>query len=89
MGFMKTLVAFFDKKREENVMKPGYQFVDDDNGKRTCVKFKWEGDDLKIDNSNLYLQEIKHHTGTITLVFQGTRALVRTRPRALRNMSSL
>ena len=43
LGFMKTMPAFFDKKQVENVMKPGYQFVDDDNEKRTYVKFKWEG----------------------------------------------
>ena len=31
LGFMKTMVAFFDKKRVETIMKPGYQFVDYDN----------------------------------------------------------
>ena len=64
LGFMKTMVAFFDKKRVEAVMKPRYQFVDDDTGKKTYVKFKWEGEDLVIGNSNLYMQEITNHTGT-------------------------
>ena len=58
LGFMKTMVAFFDKKRVEAVMKPRYQFLDDDTGKKTYVKFKWEGEDLVINNSNLYMQEI-------------------------------
>ena len=54
VGFMKSMVNFFKKWRisddgSESEGNFGWKFACD-NGARTYIKFKWEGDELVTDN---------------------------------------
>ena len=58
LSFMKALVFKFDQVKENKRM------VDDltqspDNGKKWEYTFKWEGEELVLDNSNLDISEVK------------------------------
>ena len=61
VGFMRTMKAFYDKKRVTIVLESGYKFKEKD-GKKTYVDFKWEGDDFVIDTTNVSLQKISSST---------------------------
>jgi len=62
VGFMKTVKAFFTKELVSQVLESGYKFKDD-NGKKTYVDFKWEGNDFMIDVRNIHLQKIRKSWG--------------------------
>ena len=51
VGFMKSMVTFFEQRRILNYGGPhlGSSYTASD-GKRTYVKFRWDGDDLLTDN---------------------------------------
>ena len=49
--FMKAAITHVEQKRRESVIQ-GATFLND-QGKHTYVKFRWEGDDLVIDNTNV------------------------------------
>ena len=51
VGFMKSMVTFFKRRRILNYGGPhlGSSYTAS-NGKRTYVKFRWDGDDLLTDN---------------------------------------
>ena len=53
VGFMKSMIAYFEKQRLFNNSGPklGAKYVTND-GKRTYIKFKWEGDELVTDNES-------------------------------------
>ena len=53
IGFMKSMIAYFEKRRIFNNSGPkmGAKYVTND-GKRAYIKFKWEGDELVTDNEN-------------------------------------
>jgi len=55
VGFMKSMISFFTRQRVFKYYGPklGSKYVTND-GKRTYVKFKWEGDELVTDNENTY-----------------------------------
>ena len=54
VGFMKSMIAYFERQRiyANNGPKLGSQYFNSD-GKRTYVKFKWEGEDLVTDNKDI------------------------------------
>ena len=56
VNFMKTMIYYFKKKLVETTLRAGYRFTEND-GKKTYVNFKWEGDDLVIDNSGTKVQK--------------------------------
>ena len=51
VGFMKSMIAFFEQRRIYNNDGPkqGATYLTKD-GKRTYIKFVWEGDELVLDN---------------------------------------
>ena len=51
VGFMKSMIAFFEQRRIYNDEGPkqGASYLTKD-GKRTYIKFVWEGDELVLDN---------------------------------------
>ena len=51
VSFMKATIAHLEQQRKETAIQGG-RFVND-QGKHTYVKFKWEGEDLLIDNTNV------------------------------------
>jgi len=55
IGFMKSMISYFYKQRifKNSGPKFGAKYVTND-GKRTYVKFKWEGEDLVLDNKNIF-----------------------------------
>jgi len=59
IGFMKSMLAYFERQRiySNNGPRLGAKYITSD-GKRTLVKFKWEGDDLVTDNKEI-LRPIK------------------------------
>ena len=51
VSFMKATIAHLEQRRQETAIQGG-RFTND-QGKHTYVKFKWEGEDLLIDNTNV------------------------------------
>ena len=51
VSFMKAAIAHLEQRRKETAIQGG-RFTND-QGKHTYVKFRWEGDDLLIDNTNV------------------------------------
>ena len=49
VSFMKATIAHLEQRRKETAVQGG-RFTND-QGKHTYVKFRWEGDDLLIDNT--------------------------------------
>ena len=58
VSFMKAAITHLEQRRKETAIQGG-RFTND-QGKHTYVKFRWEGDDLLIDNTNVC------HCGTDT-----------------------
>ena len=56
IGFMKSMIAFFEQRRIYNDAGPkfGAKYVID-SGKKTYIQFKWEGEELLIDNKDAIL----------------------------------
>ena len=52
VGFMRTVKSFYDKGRVTGILESGFKFKEDD-GKKTYVDFKWEGEDFVIDTSKV------------------------------------
>ena len=51
VSFMKATIAHLEQRRKETAIQGG-RFTND-QGKHMYVKFRWEGEDLLIDNSNV------------------------------------
>jgi len=51
VSFMKATIAHLEQRRNETAIQGG-RFTND-QGKHTYVKFRWEGEDLIIDNTNV------------------------------------
>ena len=51
VSFMKAIITHLEQQRMEMAIQGG-TFLND-QGKHTYVKFKWEGEDLLIDNTNI------------------------------------
>ena len=51
VSFMKATIAHLEQRRKETAVQEG-RFTND-QGKHTYVKFRWEGDDPIIDNTNV------------------------------------
>ena len=51
VSFMKAILGHLEQQRNELAIQGG-RFTND-QGKHTYVKFKWEGEDLLIDNTNI------------------------------------
>ena len=51
VSFMKAAIAHLEQRRKETAIQGG-RFVND-QGKHMYVKFRWEGEDLLIDNTNV------------------------------------
>ena len=51
VSFMKAAITHLEQRRKETAIQGG-RFTND-QGKHTYVKFRWEGDDLIIDNTNV------------------------------------
>ena len=51
VSFMKAAIAHLEQRRKETAIQGG-RFTND-QGKHRYVKFRWEGDDLIIDNTNV------------------------------------
>ena len=51
VSFMKATIAHLEQQCKETAVQGG-RFTND-QGKHTYVKFRWEGDDLLIDNTNV------------------------------------
>lgn len=60
VSFMKAVINFFEQRRILNNNGPtlGGQYVTRD-GKRLYVKFRWEGQDLIMDNTEVYTALVK------------------------------
>ena len=58
VSFMKAAIAHLEQQRKETTVQGG-RFTND-QGKHMYVKFRWEGNDLLIDNTNVC------HCGTDT-----------------------
>ena len=57
VSFMKASLKWFDKKFTERFTADyGYKSID--NGKNTCPLFKWENNDLLLDNSKVVRRQI-------------------------------
>ena len=56
VGFMRTVKSFYDKGRVTGILESGFKFKEDD-GKKTYVDFKWEGEDFVIDTSKVNLKK--------------------------------
>ena len=54
IGFMKSMIAFFEHSRIYNDYGPkqGAKYLSSD-GERTYIKFVWEGEDLVVDNGGV------------------------------------
>ena len=59
VSFMKAGIAHVEQKRRESAIQGGD--VLNDQGKHTYVKFRWEGDNLVIDNTNVCPQSDTYH----------------------------
>ena len=57
VGFMKSMVTFFEQRRILNYQGPhlGSSYTASD-GKRMYVKFRWDGDDLLTDNKATHVR---------------------------------
>ena len=57
IGFMKSMIAYFEHRRiyNDHGPKQGATYLTRD-GKRTYVKFVWEGEDLVIDNKEIAIR---------------------------------
>ena len=54
IGFMKSMIAFFEQRRIYNESGPKFgACYNTDDGKRTYIKFKWENDELLVDNGDI------------------------------------
>ena len=51
VSFMKATIAHLEQRRKETAIQ-GERFTND-QGKHTYVKFRWEGEDLILDNTNV------------------------------------
>ena len=51
VSFMKAAITHVEQKRRESAVQGG-TFLND-QGKHTYVKFKWEGDELVVDNTHV------------------------------------
>ena len=51
VSFMKATIAHLEQRRKETAVQGG-RFTND-QGRHNYVKFRWEGDDLLIDNTNV------------------------------------
>jgi len=51
VSFMKATIAHLEQRRKETTIQGG-RFTND-QGKHTYVKFRWEGEDLIMDNTNV------------------------------------
>ena len=51
VSFMKAAIAHVERLRRESAV-PGGDFLND-QGKHTYVKFRWEGEDLIVDNTHV------------------------------------
>ena len=51
VSFMKATIAHLEQQRKETAIQGGR--FSNDQGKHMYVKFKWEGEDLLIDNTNI------------------------------------
>jgi len=51
VGFMKAAITHIEQQRKETAVQGG-RFTNE-QGKHTYVKFRWEGEDLIIDNTNV------------------------------------
>jgi len=51
VSFIKAAITHLEQQRKETAVQ-GERFTND-QGKHTYVKFRWEGDDLLIDNTNV------------------------------------
>ena len=51
VSFMKAAITHLEQRRKETAIQGG-RFTND-QGKHRYVKFRWEGDDLLIDNTNV------------------------------------
>ena len=63
VSFMKAILAHLEQQRNELAIQGG-RFTND-QGKHTYIKFKWEGEDLLIDNTNICHRGLKTPTLTI------------------------
>lgn len=54
VGFMKSMVNFFEQRRIENYGGPRQGSKYEVGGKRTYIKFKFEGEDLVTDNKDTH-----------------------------------
>ena len=59
VGFMKSMVTFFEQRRILNYHGPhlGSSYTASD-GKRMYMKFRWDGDDLLTDNKDTQVRSI-------------------------------
>lgn len=60
VSLMKAMINFFEQRRILNYDGPifGSKFVTD-SGKRLYVKFRWEGEDMIMDNTEVYTALVK------------------------------
>ena len=63
VSFMKAIIVHLEQQRMELAIQGG-RFTND-QGKHTYIKFKWEGEDLLIDNTNICHCGLKTPTLTI------------------------
>ena len=56
-GFMTSMKTFFDRKKVDNVLQPGWKLADTDGTNHTSVQFEWQGDDLVMQNSDVTLEK--------------------------------
>ena len=63
VSFMKATIAHLEQRRKETAVQGG-RFTND-QGKHTYVTFRWEGDDLLIDNTHVC--HCKTDTPTLTI----------------------
>ena len=65
VSFMKAAITHLEQRRKETAIQGG-RFTND-QGKHTYVKFRWEGDDLLIDNTNVCHCANANETPTLSL----------------------
>ena len=57
--FMKAALRWFDKRFTE-LSRQFYGYLSEENGKHTCPLFKWENQDLFVDNKNVARKNFNH-----------------------------
>ena len=58
--FMNSVRGFFDKKKIDKVLQPGWKISDADGQNQTHAHFEWHGDDFMLHNDDVKLTKVNN-----------------------------